>query len=309
MPKLSHHLRAGLLGCIAAAILLAGPLPTATADPPLPQISFSPSPAVTPAAPLRPAGAVKLSGLKAVLIVGDIDGPTGPSTTYGKVVMDLAAAELAANGVTVHKFYTPANAWAQITTAAAGAHFLLYRGHGVYWSSLPNPTVGGFYLKGNEFISPDTIRRDLHLAANAVVIMSGACFASGSSSVAGDAIDSREARRRVAQYSDPFFDVGAGGYLSNWYSDAPQMFIRYLFAGMTLRQTYETFFDYNAGTVQRYAHPDHPTLVMWLDHDTYSGVENYNHAFAGRPNRTLQTLFGGAATPTPASRVYLPLVI
>jgi len=221
--------------------------------------------------------------------------------------MDLAATELAANGVTVSKFYTPANDWAQIRASADGAHFLFYRGHGVYWSDFPYPTVGGFYLK-DHFISPNDIRNDLNLAPNAIVVMSGACFASGSSSVGEDVIDSEEARRRVAQYSDPFFDIGAAGYYSNWYGAAPQMFMRYLFQGMTLRGAYESFFDFSAGSVEWYTHPDHLQLALWLDKDYYGGETHYNNAFAGRPNRTLEMLFGGAGTPTPAIQ-FLPIVM
>ena len=120
--------------------------------------------------------------------------------------MDLAAAELQANGVTVHKFYTPNNNWDAIKTAADGAHFLFYRGHGVYWSPMPTPAVGGFSLK-NGFVSSNDIRNDLNLAPNAIIMLYS-CFSAGSSSIDGGPISSAEARRRVAQYSDPFLDIG-----------------------------------------------------------------------------------------------------
>ena len=53
--------------------------------------------------------------------------------------MELAAAEVEANGVTVYRFYTPNNNWDQIKAAAEGAHFLFYQGHGVQW----RPVNGG----------------------------------------------------------------------------------------------------------------------------------------------------------------------
>ena len=297
---------------LAIISLLTGPSSSVAAGPPHPQVpseqSLPPAPASgeTSVAALS-SHAASLPALKAVIIVGPIDGDYGSATMRGKVVMDLAATELAANGVTVRKFYTPANDWVQIRAAADGAHFLFYRGHGVYWSDFPYPTVGGFYLK-DRFVSPNDIRNDLNLAPNAIVVMSGACFASGSSSVGGDLIGSEEARRRVAQYSDPFFDVGAAGYYSNWYGAAPQMFVRYLFQGMTLGGAYESFFDFNASTVERYIHPDHSQLALWLDKDYYGGETHYNNAFAGRPNRTLEMLFGGAGTPMPAIQ-FLPIVM
>ncbi len=263
-----------------------------------------PTPQTPPAPPLPPAPppiveettgeefhALELPPLKAVLIVGPIDGDYGDWTTEEKQHMDLAAAELAANSVTVTKFYTPNNDWEQIKAAARGAHFLLYRGHGVYWSPLPHPTVGGFALK-DRFVSPDDIRNDLELAPNAIVMLY-ACFSAGSSSIEGDVIDSAEAQRRVAQYSDPFFDVGAAGYYANWYGNAFQMFVRYLFQGKTLGQAYESYFDFDPATVERHTHPDHPMMAMWLDKDFWWGAGNpaYDNAFVGLPNKKLEDLF------------------
>lgn len=216
--------------------------------------------------------------------------------------MELAAAELAANGVAVHRFYTPNNDWEQIKAAAAGAHFLLYRGHGVYWSPMPHPNVGGFYLK-NKFISPDDIRRDLALHPNAIIMLYG-CFTAGSSGNDTISIDSAEAQRRVAQYSDPFLDIGAAGYYANWFSDAFQMYVRYLFQGRTLGAGYESYRDFNPATAERYMHPDHPTAVLWLDKDYwYDPLPQYNNAFVGRPDATLEDLFQVTTMVVPPTRI------
>lgn len=230
----------------------------------------------------------QLPQLKAVLLVGPIDGDHGNWTTREKENMELAAAELEANGVEVHRFYTPNNDWEQVKAAADGAHFLLYRGHGVYWSPMPHPTVGGFALK-NHFVSADDIREDLPLAPNAIVMLYG-CFTAGSSSIDGGAIGSQEAQRRVAQYSAPFLDIGAGGYFADWFGDAFRMYVRYLYQGMTLGEAYEAYFDFNAATVERYFHPDHPQAVMWLDKDDW-GYTQYNNAFVGLGDQTLVDLF------------------
>ena len=64
---------------------------------------------------------VGFPSLKAVLIVGPIDGDDGNWTSYEKRDMDLAATGLQANGVTVHRFHTPDNDWEQIKSAAQGA--------------------------------------------------------------------------------------------------------------------------------------------------------------------------------------------
>jgi len=232
---------------------------------------------------------LELPPLKAVLLVGPIDGDDGPWTTQEKQNMDLAAAELQANGVTVHKFYTPNNDWEEITSAAQGAHFLLYRGHGVYWDDTPNPPVGGFALK-DRFISNDDIRMELQLAPNAIVMLYG-CFTAGTSSSDSSPISSAEAQRRVAQYSDPFFDVGAAGYYASWYGDAFQKLLRLLFQGQTLQETYEIFYDFNPETVERYTHSDHSGMALWLDKEVQAEQTQYSYAFAGLPDSTLADLF------------------
>jgi len=280
-------------------MLSVGAVARAQADPPLPRTPSTPPLAPALPGPGQPgrlqfvSRALDLPPLTAVLIVGPIDGDDGSWTTQEKQNMELAAAELEANGVIVHRFYTPNNNWEQITAAANGAHFLFYRGHGVYWSPMPHPTVGGFALK-DDFISSNQIRTDLELAPNAIVMLYG-CFTAGSSSIDDPPIDSAEAQRRVAQYSDPFFDIGASGYYANWFGNAFQMFVRYLFQGITLGDVYQSFYDFNATTVERYAYPDHPELAMWLDKDSWSGEWQYNNAFAGLPDWTLDDLFQGTA--------------
>ncbi len=157
---------------------------------------------------------------------------------------------------------------------------------------MPKPIVGGFALK-NKFISSEKIRTDLHLAPNAIVMLYG-CFTAGSSGIDNPSIDSAEAQRRVAQYSDPFFDIGAAGYYADWYGDAFQMFVRYLFQGKTLKGAYDSFYDFNNATAKQYVNPDHPDLALWLDKDFWYGAWQYNNAFSGLPNATLEDLFNAS---------------
>ncbi|MCJ7739078.1 MAG: hypothetical protein MUQ10_17480, partial [Anaerolineae bacterium] len=146
--------------------------PTARAAPAPPKTSIHPP--IPPATwHLDTASAVAetrliLPELSAVVVVGPIDGDTGSWTLSEISNAESVASQLESYGVGVHRFYTPNNSWNQIAQAAAGAHFLIYRGHGVYWTSLPHPDVGGFYLK-DQFISPDQIRQDLDLATNAII--------------------------------------------------------------------------------------------------------------------------------------------
>jgi hypothetical protein len=101
-----------------------------------------------------------------------------------------------------------------------------------------------------------------------------------------------EARRGVSEYAGPFFDVGAAGYFANWWGDAFQLLVRYLFQGMTLGQAYESFYDFDQDTVERYPYADRPGLSMWLDKDYWWEAWQYNYAFVGQPDQTLLSLFG-----------------
>lgn len=243
---------------------------------------------------------LSLRPLKAVLLVGPIDGNDGWWTKNEIANMELAANVLIDQGVEVHKFYPGEGTFAEIEAAAEGAHFLLYRGHGVYDGNIPYPTVGGFSLSSG-YYSPERIRTNLHLAPNAIVMLYG-CFTAGSSSAPKDDVDIGidEAKRRVAQYSAPFFQIGAAGYYANWYGNAFEDFLNNLFAGQTLGSAYENYFDFNNQTVTRTSHPDFPGNPMWLDKDYYDDDPNddkdyrywhYDNAFVGLADRTLMDLF------------------
>ena len=293
-----------LLALLGAAFpAIAAPTgPQITAHPPRVPASLS-APVAPPAVE---ASTLRLPQLKAVLLVGPIDGDDGAGTNASKASMELAAQELEAHGVTVHRFYTPDANWEQIKAAATGAHFLFYGGHGIYWSAMPYPDVGGFLVK-DKFISPDEIRADLALHPNAIIMLHGACFSAGSSGNDTLSVTSAEAQRRVAQYSDPFLDIGAAGYYANWFDNALQTYVHYLFQGMTLGAAYESYWDFNPATAERYMHPDHPEAVLWLDKDYwYDPQPQYNNAFAGRPAATLEDLFQVTAMQvTPAAIAYL----
>ena len=291
----------GLVIALALIWLTGSPVMPVQAGPPIPRTPPAPPrPPVQPpvgvgvaTAPASQSSAV--APLKAVLIVGSMNGADSSWTTREKANMELAAQELEANGVTVYRFYAPNDNWNQIKAAAQGAHFLFYRGHGVYWSPMPQPTVGGFAFSNGIFISSDMIRNELELAPNAIVMLWG-CFVAGSAdSIDPSPIDGTEARRRVAQYSDPFFDIGAAGYYANWSDDGFQTIVRYLFQGMTFGEAYETYYEasYNHYPIEISAHPDHPEMAMWLGKNNWptSGGIVYNNAFVGLPDETLASLF------------------
>ena len=290
-----------ILLILSVLFLLAGNPSGVSAQEPTPATSLS-APLPPDAAPPEttpslnaPQPNLAIPGLKAVLVVGPIDGGTtpGPVTTREINAAELAAAELEANGVSVTRFYSPNTSWAQIQAAAAGAHFFMYRGHGISWSPMPTPAVGGMGLNERIF-SNDEIRAALHLAPNAVVMIY-ACFAGGSSDTDTSPISLAEARRRVDEYSAPYFDLGASAVFTSWYPEAFQMYIRYLFQGMTFGQAFKTFYDFDPAMANLGVHPSRPGLDFWLEYENWQPYPippyQYDSSFVGKSGATLQSLF------------------
>lgn len=251
-------------------------------------ISLSSSQLPQPAA----NGLENLPPLKAVVFVGPIDGENGEWTLSEINSAQETASALRSYGVTVQEFYPnqPNGTWQNIKNAANGAHFIIYRGHGVYWSEMPYPVVGGFALK-DTFVSSDMIRNELKPAQNFIVMLYG-CFTAGSAGNDTITVSLEEARRRVEMYSDPFFDIGAGGYYADWFGEAFTSYVHSLMQGKTQQQAYEGFFDYNSSKIWRGNHQGHPSSALWLGWDNWYPPEpNWNNAFVGDPNKTIKQLF------------------
>lgn len=260
--------------------------PASAPAPSLPSASTSQAGPTLADAPTASA----LIPLKAVLIVGPLEEGTQAEIAN----MELAAAALQSYGVQVYKFYTPNDRWADIVAAANGAHFLLYRGHGLYWNgNVYTPQVGGFEVTERMYTSEE-IKRDLKLAPNAI-IMIYACFATGSSTTDPGSITQAEAQRRVSQYSQPFFEMGAAGYYANWYGDAFKVFITNLFSGQTLGNAFKNYSDYEASKAVALTHLAFPNLPLWLSWETWTDYPIkppiYNNAFVGYADKTLADLF------------------
>ena len=252
------------------------------------QLALAASQALAPAAPAL-AG---LPPLKAVVFVGPIDGDNGTWTLSEVKSAQETATALRSYGVNVQEFYPnqPNGTWENIKNAANGAHFIIYRGHGVYWSDMPYPVVGGFSLKGVT-VSNEMIRTELHPAKNFIVMLYG-CFTAGSAANDATSVSTDEARRRVEMYSDAFFDIGAGGYYADWYGDAFTSYVHALFQGKTQQQAYEGFHDYNSSQMWRGSYQNDPALALWLGWDDWKDPKPiWNNAFAGDPGKTLAKLF------------------
>lgn len=247
-----------------------------------------------PAAP----GTTELGALgawKAVYVVGEVDGTTGPTTLQYVSNARRDAEQMRALGFAVVEFYPPDNSWADIVAAAADAHAIIYAGHGMRWGG-SDALVGGMKLNAAESVHPDQIGSDLHMAPGAVAILMHACYSAGTSEEDVNGTTFETAQRRVALYSLPFLEAGLTGYYASWYYGFPAAVLTSLASGLTLGQAYEAYHDYGAETVTRLTHPLSSGDSLWLDYDDWSGWEGrqYNYAFAGDPH----LLFGQGPPPT-----------
>ncbi len=154
---------------------------------------------------------------KVALIVG----PVGSITDVYRKLANEAAAEAQAAGAEVAKVYSPDATWPAVKRAVDGASIIVYLGHGNGWPSpyrnslYPptqnglglNPAAGGGDDRHQYFGERDVAR--LHPAANAVVLLSHLCYASGNSEP-GLAEGSRDmAIQRVDNYAAGFLAAGA----------------------------------------------------------------------------------------------------
>lgn len=263
------------------------------------------TPAAGPLEGTSRVAALNLTGLKAVLVVGPV--PEDPTySAYANSMMNTIADEFAANGVAVHKFYSPAANWSQIKAAAQGAHFFIYYGHGLAWGGSP-PLVGGLRLDSGS-VHPDTIRNELRLAPKAIVMIGG-CYAAGTGPSEYRTVDIgvAEAQRRATQYFDPFLQAGAGAYYgcSYGWNSTFLNYVRFLFDGQSLGEAYQSFGDFNLNTVTYSTHPTRPELALWIDKD-FDRVWIYNQAFIGRPAQTLDDLFGPTVQPPAVAFLAVP---
>jgi hypothetical protein len=158
------------------------------------------------------------NGLKAVIIVG----PSGDSTSAFIASGERVAKQAEAAGMDVRRVYHPRATDTRVLQHIQGANFVLYLGHGNGWPSPYAPfqerTKNGFGLNNVDggsasnhvYRGANWIRANVKLAPNSVVMMIGACYASGNGEP-GMPIPSRDiAKQRVDNFAAGFLGAGAG---------------------------------------------------------------------------------------------------
>lgn len=182
----------------------------------------------------------KFNKLKAVLVVGHQEDGTQEAVSK----MEGIATFLRSKKIKVICFYDTAAKWTNIVTAAKGAHFFIYSGHGTTLGE--NGNVGGFCVKS--MVSSQKITEDLKLAKNAIVIFKSVCYGAGSSAGDNKDIGKAEAEKRVSEYAKPFFSVGATAYFANNMGGGVEDFLKAFFAGKSMHECYEASLGWGTKT-------------------------------------------------------------
>jgi len=234
--RLFRSLLAALLGSTALLALIAAPAAaashaTATARAANPSVASAAAIPSTAAAASAKASTAKPSTAttaqpKVVLVVG----PVGPSTAEYIADARRLAEQAREDGAAVTELYSPNATWARVAAATKGANLLIYLGHGNGWPS-PYPGIpaftNGMGLNASAGHGNDNVRyygetyveSDIHLAANAVVILNHLCYASGNNEWGAGNPTKAVAIARVDNYGASFMKAGARAVFAEGITD------------------------------------------------------------------------------------------
>jgi len=172
---------------------------------------------------LAPQAAAGSPQPKVVIVVGAVEGTT---SSY-RADADAAATEFLKFTSNVVKVYSPNATWAAVQAAADGASVLVYLGHG---NGYPNPynkvlytdrdngmglnSAAGQGDSDNKYYG-EAYMSQLHLAANAVVILNHLCYASGDSEWGTGRPSLATVKMRVDGYAAGFLQAGARAVIAD----------------------------------------------------------------------------------------------
>ena len=208
-----------------------------------------------PSATQRTADAVATAP-KVVIVVGAVEGSTGGYRNKG----DQIYAEAIRHTPNVIKLYSPDATWAKVKAAAQGASVFIYLGHGYGFPSpyraVLTPTVhdgmglnevGGISDSDKKYYGESLIASDIRFAKNAVVILSGLCYAAGSSESGHPAPTIPVARERVDNFASGWIRAGARVVLADtWVSSVVTVIQKLFTTDQTIEQVWEGAYNYHA---------------------------------------------------------------
>jgi hypothetical protein len=249
-----------------------------------------------------PEATVKIDGLKAVMLGGEVDGVNGTKTKSYTDYLKRVGEVLKARNVKVVEFYSPTTREA-IQKELKDANFIFYAGHGIGSSNPPSYKAtgsdGGMLILQNVWTGGADIK-SWEVKQNAIIFFMGACFTAGNAGTDMGKIDSEEAKRRISLYSEQYLNSRFGGYYAAWSDYSIQQILGNLFIGKTLGESYG---DIKAMSgVTQFAHPKSSGNTIYFHQGGSGNNMVFDYAFAGKPEKKLTDLFGAAnsnITPDP----------
>jgi hypothetical protein len=169
--------------------------------------------------------------LKAVLIIG----PQDEDMISAIESMNKIAELFKTKGVRVQCFYDNDTDWEKIKIASKEANFFVYDGHGGRMGE--SGKFGGLCLKS--MVTSTEIIEGLKLKKNAMIVFKSVCGGAGSSASDNGDIGIIEATKRVTDYSQPFFEIGASCYYANNLKDGCLLFLSEFFSGRTVKESFD----------------------------------------------------------------------
>lgn len=171
------------------------------------------------------------TSLQAILIVG----PQEDGTRGAENEMNTVAATFELNKIKVHKFYNLKADWDSIVKVAKNCSFFVYAGHGSTMGE--SGSTGGLCL--TTMVSTKKMLAELKLKKNAMIIFKSVCRGAGSSASDDKDIGISEAKKRVINYAEPFFKMGAAAYVAINYDQTVPDFLIDFFANKSLKDAFE----------------------------------------------------------------------
>ena len=239
--------------------------------------------------------------------VAIIVGPVGSLTPTYLALADAAARSAEQQGAVVARAYSPHATPANVLAAVAGAHVIIYFGHGYGHPSpygglntarqngwgLQGPRARGTHADGLngelEYFGEDWIVANARPAPGFVMIYSNTCYAPGASEGSAAPATPHVAGQRVAYYSRKVFAMGGSAYFATDFDRGAADLVGRLLAnrGATFGSAFASDHRYVPSALTSQAHPFSAGQTIWLHRSKYTaGPPNYWYAFAGSPDLT-----------------------
>lgn len=243
---------------------------------------------------------------KVVIVVGAVQG----STTSYRAKGDQIYAEAIKYTPNVTRIYSPDATWAKVKAAAQGASLFIYLGHGYGYPSpyrtVLSPSVqdgmgingtGGIGDSDLKYYGETSIANDIRFAKNAVVILSGLCYAAGSSESGDPAPSIPVAQERIDNFASGWIKAGARVVISDtWVSSVIYDIQRIFTTDQSFGQVWNMAPNHHASE-QAFVPVRNPQYDGRVDPES-----GFYRSFVGAMDmRTSDVLAGAAIAPTAAT--------